>query len=283
MKKAISIILATVMACLCVCLCACKDDPAAPPQDKDFKGITLVSKTLDYDGEKHSIEVTGTLPQGAKVVYTYDMQGVDGDDVNVDGVTEVGVYTVKATVTCNGYKTLYLSASLTIKGKKFDANLSLHGSGYHNYTGHKQSLVVAGTLPEDTTVTYTYNGVICDGVVAVGEYVVTATISKKGYETKVITRTLEILALHFPEMTLQSKTVDYDGNPHKLDAVDATNSEVIDINAFEGNASVNITYNGQQMTEVIEVGVYEVKWVISCEGYETKTLTGTLIIRSVGD
>lgn len=276
MKKAISIILTAVLACLCVSICACKDNPTEPPQDKDFKGITLVSTTLDYDGEKHSIEVTGTLPQGAKVVYTYDMQGVDGDDVNVDGVTEVGVYTVKAVVTCDGYKTLYLSASLTIKGKTFDANLALHGSEYRNYTGNKQRYEVAGTLPEDTTVVYTYNGVICDGVIEVGTYVVTATISKTGYETKTITRSLTINALQFPAMSLQDKTVTYDGNPHRLESD-------VDISALPGDTNINITYNGEQMSEVTEVGVYEVKWEISHVGYETKILTGTLIISAAAE
>jgi len=280
MKKLIAILLSLVVLGTCVGLCACKDDPENPPQgeDKEFKGITLTGATVDYDGAKHSLAVSGTLPQGTTVVYTYDMQGVDGDNVNVDGVVDVGVYTVKAAVSCKGYKTLNLTASLTIRGKSFDANISMPNES-HNYTGNKFRLEVTGTLPEGTKVTYTYDGEECDGVSAVGEHIVKATLYKAGYETKVITRTLNILALHFPDMVLQSKTVDYNGSAHKLDAVDPTTGDVIALESLPGNTGIEITYNGEQLSEVTEVGVYEVKWIISCEGYETKTLTGTLTIR----
>lgn len=288
MKKLFAILLSLVVLGTCVGLCACKDDPTDPPQgtDKEFEGLNLTSATVNYDGQKHSLKVSGTLPQGATVAYTYDMQGVDGDEAEVDGVVDVGTYTVKAIVSCTGYKTLNLTASLTIKGQKFAENITLSGSSYRNYTGHKQSLEVTGTLPEGTKVTYTYDGVECDGVIAVGEYVVRATLSKAGYETKIITRTLEILALQFPEMKLQSQTVAFDGAAHSLAAVDPATGNVIatvggedsDASILPGNASINVTYNDEQVFSATEAGTYNVKWVITCEGYETKILTGTLTI-----
>ncbi len=50
----------------------------------DMGGVAFESKTFAYDGEPHSLEVSGTLPDGVTVAY-------DGN-----GQTEVGVYTVTA-------------------------------------------------------------------------------------------------------------------------------------------------------------------------------------------
>ena len=50
----------------------------------DMSGVTFESKTFAYDGEPHSLAVSGTLPDGVTVAY-------DGN-----GQTEVGVYTVTA-------------------------------------------------------------------------------------------------------------------------------------------------------------------------------------------
>ncbi|MCM1289927.1 MAG: MBG domain-containing protein [Corallococcus sp.] len=265
MKKTTAFIISAVLLCLCACFVACAG------QD-EITGVTLADKTVDYDGAKHSLAVVGELPKGAQVNYVYCLQGSESA-IGSDGVTDVGTYDVKAIVTCDGYKPLQLSATLVIKGKKFDSNVSMPNSSV-NYTGNKHCLTVTGTLPEGTEVVYSYNGVITDGVTDVGEYTVKATVSKAGYETIVITRTLVILALHFPDMSLADKTVVYDGAEHKLELN-------IDVNSLPGNVGITVTYNGEQAHGATEAGVYEVKWVVSCEGYETVTLTGTLIIQSL--
>lgn len=264
MKKTIAIILALVTLCLCVGLTACNNT------DKKITGVTLKSQTVNYDGEKHSLKVQGKLPDGAKVEYSYTL--LNTETVTTDGATDVGTYIVAATVTCKGYKPLELSATLTIKGERFADNLYLT-TNTKNYTGNTFSLTVGGTLPEGTHVTYYYNDVQTDGVSAVGEYTVKAVLTNVGYETKTLINKLYILPLHFPNnMELVDKDVVYDGNAYRLELN-------IDQNTLPGNVGITVTYNDEQMYEATEVGVYEVKWVISCVGYETVTLTGMLIIR----
>ena len=64
-------------------------------------GISFSDKTFTYDGTPKSIEVTN-LPQGATVTYVGN------------GVSEVGVHTVTATIKKANYSDLTLTAKLTI-------------------------------------------------------------------------------------------------------------------------------------------------------------------------
>lgn len=101
MKKATKFIL--IFACLLVIvslLVAC--DNLGKGTTKTFSGITLVSKSVEYDGQEHELTITGTLPTGASVTYQNNK------------ATEVGEYNVKATITADGYETLELTAKLTV-------------------------------------------------------------------------------------------------------------------------------------------------------------------------
>lgn len=63
-----------------------------------LSGITFTDKSFVYDGTKKSIEITGTLIEGASV--SYSIKGVNGESVDAgatNGTTQVGVYEVKAT------------------------------------------------------------------------------------------------------------------------------------------------------------------------------------------
>ncbi len=110
MKKKILVVLFTVLIlslALCLVACAGGDDPATQenpdtPVLLDFTGITFSSKTVDYDGEQHSITCEG-VPDGATVTYTNNVGTLDG------------VYNAKAVVTKEGYNTLTLNATLTIQ------------------------------------------------------------------------------------------------------------------------------------------------------------------------
>src|SRR5690606_18441919 len=63
-----------------------------PYGDPTFTGITFTNKTVLYDGNEHTIQIDGTLPQGALVVYTSTTQGI------TNKATEVGTYHVTATI-----------------------------------------------------------------------------------------------------------------------------------------------------------------------------------------
>lgn len=69
---------------------------------KGFEGITFSSASYPYDGKMKQLAISGSLPNGATVTYT-----------NEKGTT-AGTYQATATVTCEGYSTLTLSATLTI-------------------------------------------------------------------------------------------------------------------------------------------------------------------------
>jgi hypothetical protein len=74
----------------------------------DISGITLEGKSVEYDTKSHSITVVGNVPAGATVTYTYN-------GVSTDSVSEVGEYTVVATVGGNNFNPLTLTATLKIK------------------------------------------------------------------------------------------------------------------------------------------------------------------------
>ena len=67
-------------------------------------GITFMDGTYTYqEGVYHSLAISGTLPEGVTVEYTGN------------GVTNAGTYTVTATISGEGYETLVLTATLTVK------------------------------------------------------------------------------------------------------------------------------------------------------------------------
>lgn len=68
----------------------------------DISGITFADETVTYDGQAHSLAISGSLPQGATVTYTDN------------GQTAVGTYTVIATITIPNYYDITLTATLTI-------------------------------------------------------------------------------------------------------------------------------------------------------------------------
>ncbi len=74
-------------------------------------GISFSSASYEYDTFEHSIQIVGNVPSGSTVTYKYN-------GVEATGVTEVGTYTVVATVTNRNYETLSLTAYLYITSKE---------------------------------------------------------------------------------------------------------------------------------------------------------------------
>ncbi len=144
-------------------------------------GVSLNDARVQYDGQKHSLEVEG-LPEGAEVVYTYN-------GARVDGVAEIGSYEVIAVITKQDYKTRTLTATLQIVEEEM-TGVSFVGDTIL-YDGQKHSIHVNGAIA-GSTITYTYNGESVDGVTEEGEYEVVATITKLGYKKTILTATLII-------------------------------------------------------------------------------------------
>ena len=163
-----------------------------------FEGVKFESKTFAYDGKMHRLSVEN-VPSFAEVVYE-----------NNDKI-EAGVYTVKATISAQGYETLVLSATLTIEKtelKHFE-NLSMDDLTIP-YDGEYHSLVV-NNLPSFAKVIYDNNN-----KKAVGVYTVGATITADGYVTLKLKATLTITGLDFTGITFEDATFEYDGRAHTI-------------------------------------------------------------------
>jgi hypothetical protein len=144
----------------------------------DTVNYAFEGKTVTYDGNPHSLEVTGTLPSGVTVQYSIN-----------NGAVSVGVYPITATLTGEGFTTKTLSATLTIEaaawtlpdGVRFnDASFVVDGQTH--------SLEVTGTLPAGVNVTYSNN----NGQRNVGEYTVSAVFSRPNYKDITLTAKLTI-------------------------------------------------------------------------------------------
>ena len=136
MKLSIKIIAMIMLILpLAFMLSACGDNDL-----KTFTDVVFANQTVDYDGGEHEIIIAGELPDGVSIVYE-----------NNKG-TNAGVYNAKATLTLEGYKTLELTAKLTINKLNYD--MSTAHWNYESefvYNGSEQSVEVLG-LPQGVTV-----------------------------------------------------------------------------------------------------------------------------------
>ncbi len=132
----------------------------------DFAGLSFTDASVEYDGQPHSISVSGELPQGAEVSYAPG-----------NSFTAVGEYEITATVSCAGYNDLVLQATLTItKGNMVgvtfeDQEVAFDGNAHE----------IAPVIPAQyagATVEYDENG---NSFVGSGIHVVNATVSCEGY------------------------------------------------------------------------------------------------------
>lgn len=130
------------------------------------------------------------------------------------------------------------------------------------WNGQQKSITVTG-LPEGVTVEYTNNV-----GTEVGTYDATAVLSGEGYQTKTLTATLTITKAQFKGVSLNDKTVTYDGKSKGL---------VIE-GALPAGTLISYSYGGQSVASVTEVGEYDVVATLKRENYEDKQLTAKLTI-----
>ena len=258
-KRIILIFILTVILAVCsIAIIACDDptdNPSNPPSDeKTITGITFSNLTVDYDGQEHEITVSGTLPQGASVSYQ-----------NNKG-TNAGTYNATATVTCEGYKTLTLNATLKINKLNYDmSNVAWDYSTMFTYDGTAKTVQLSGTLPNGVTVK-AYSG---NTATATGTYTakVTFNYDEINYNAPVIADcNWKINGAEITGVTLADVTVDYDGQEHEL-TVNGTLPQ-----------GANVSYESNKGTNA---GVYNVKATITCTGYNTLLLTATLKINKI--
>lgn len=120
----------------------------------EIEGVVFMDKTVIYDGAVHTIYASG-IPSGASVAYS------GGDK------TDAGEYTVNVAVSMDGYKTLELSATLTIQ--RASIGEIVFEDAVVDWDGNEHSIYIETALPVGVTVSYEGNG-----KTDAGEHTVTA-------------------------------------------------------------------------------------------------------------
>lgn len=147
---------------------------------KPITGVTLSDQTFEYDGNKHSLNVEGELPDGVSVRYSNN------------GKTDAGTYEVTATLSGTGYETLTLKANLII------TPVPLYKPGYffdraYMYDGNPHSLVVT-EVSSSYSVTYKcLNASGTNTFTQPGSYIIEATVKADRNNLSVLKATLTIV------------------------------------------------------------------------------------------
>lgn len=211
--------------------------------------VSFANKSVTYNGEKHSIEVAGTLPQGVTVKYFYDTVECDGK-INADYYNVVA----KFYGDFDNYNTIPdKTATLTIIPKQIDMSGVSLSDKTVTYNGSKHSLEIDGQLPNLVNVRYFYNNSIADGKINAGDYVVKASFSTTDSNYKVISYLtanlrIEKATYNMSGVAFEQKEFTYDGKEKSLKLVGEIPSGV----------TVKYYYNGTSSTGVTNAGSHSV-------------------------
>ena len=144
------------------------------PSLLNFEGISFEDNTFIYNGMSKYLTVVGA-PSFATITYEGNNQ------------IEVGVYTVKATISAEGYNDLLLTATLTIvSAEKNNFTGIVFNDKSFEYDGKAHS-IYADNVPNFASKTYTGNGKI-----EPGKYLVSVKISASNYNDLILTAYMTI-------------------------------------------------------------------------------------------
>ncbi|MBO4898387.1 MAG: hypothetical protein J5590_08840 [Clostridia bacterium] len=234
-------------------------------------GYTFEDATVTYDETAKTFEVTAAQDATEGVTIAYECDGEP-----FAGATVPGEYEVTATITKEGYTPVELTATLTIEeaeivGYSFaDATVT--------YNGAIQNITVeaAQGATQGVTIAYECDGEPFAGESAVGEYEITATITKAGYEDLELTATLTIEEAEIDgySMPAGDQEFDYDGDEHSVPVEvgqDADPEDPVITYTYEKLNPDTGLYEPIQGTPE-EPGQYKETVTIEAEGYETLEL-----------
>ena len=190
--------------------------------------IEFIDLEVTYDGNIHSIAITGTLPTGVTVEYE------NNDKINV------GTYTVTAKFTgdATNYELISdMTATLKINKATYDMSLVTFDSDTVTYDGESHSILIQGTLPTGVTVEYENNG-----QTTVGLYIITAKFSGDATNYELIsdmtaTLTISKNAYDMSGVEFVNKTVTYDGSSYSIE-ITGTLPDGVTI-SYENNGKTN--------------------------------------------
>ena len=211
----------------------------------DITGVSFSNQIFTYDGNEHSIKVSGTIPSGVNVEYLNNKR------------TNAGSQQATAILSGYGYREKTLYATITINPANF-TGISFADSTI-TYDGESHS-IYCSNVPSFASVEYQNNG-----QTAVGTYQVKAIISAPNYNTLELTATLKIEARKITGITFEDASFVYDGNEHSI--------------SIKGSVpeGVSVQYENNKRTAV---GSQEATATLSGVGYETLVLKATLTIEA---
>jgi len=234
----------------------------------DIPNITFEDKTVDYDGNHHSIMIIGTLPSVIDVVYT------GNDNKNA------GVYTVIATLEgdfSNYNQPQPITAILTINKLSYDMSGITFKSKSVTYNATIHSIYILGVLPEGVTVDYENNS-----KVHAGEYTALANFSGDTINYNDIlpmSATLTIAKANYDmsKVSFEDSAFVYSGNEYSIYisgnlpigvTVEYTNNQNIDVGvyiviaSFLGNGNnYHPIPNMQAELEIVRADITEVRFL----------------------
>ncbi len=265
----------------------------------DMDGVEFKDCQFDYDGNVHSAEISGDLPEGVSVTYPND----NNKKINA------GTYTVTAQFTSNN-DNYYLpitskTATMVINKKKYDAKGITFSDAIVTYDT-KEHTITAENVPNGLYAEYSVKKASTSGsdskpiegtsFVDAGKYLFTAKFRSydPNYADEDIPSkeaTLEIVSAEYDTsgITLESQEISYDGKPHSLSIKGGEEGLPKGVSVYGGYYEKNgkILYKDDDeyslAEEVTDYGVYKYTLVLEYENdnYKIPNLTAILTINKI--
>lgn len=254
----------------------------------DMSGVKFEGKEVVYDGNVHSLEISGTLPEGvSSPTYTIN-------EKTTASATDVGEYKVKATFTNDdpNYEaipemeaTLKITpAEYTVKGvdivfKSENGNIISDATKIYDGNSVTFDLNDYNKLSKKVSVSF----VVCDkdgkvisssnqntGIINAGVYTVKvefALADGKNYKPIApIIRTFEVLKCEYgqlPNVDLVSGQATYDGQGHSIKIVGELPLDVTVSYEYYLDGILVVDKDGKPVQSVIDAGRYTVKAIFT--------------------
>lgn len=249
-KFSVLLVFMVMVACMMV---ACGDKNEKQEESEEllkFGDIAFNSVQYVYDGLEKEIVISGDLPQNANIIYSNNK------------ATTAGEYKAVAVITCEGYETKTLNATLKIN----KANYEMSGAYWDynqafTYDGNVQKVKVVN-LPIGVTVKSYKNNEKIDA----GNYVASVEFyyDSVNYNKPILSNcNWKINKADIEGIEFKDKTIIYDGNEHSL-----LISGILP-------TDVSVTYENNK---AINVGSYNAKAILSGKNYNDLVLNAKLVI-----
>ena len=218
-----------------------------------IEGVTLSSKSVDYDGQTHSLDVEG-LPEDANLTFT-----------STNAFRASGTYQISAIVSKHGHSDLYLTATLTIVGKDIDMSKISFPNQTFVYDGLEKVSMLEGPLPEGIIgVDYSNNRRTDVGEI----YPVVRFLVDEAYNPiSNRTATLTITKASIEQMSFTGGVFTYDGLVKSF--------HISELFTRYGD-KLDVTYSGD--LTYIDAGTYVVTATFTHSNYEPLLITSELLI-----